>query len=643
MAASGNPLLPHGTARALIGGAPVDDIAAVFDQLRTATTGHDVSGEDLFVAEELVRLSSWLSPRQTRALCYLVVAVLIAGKQGSTRLPLGGGPHGVLGQLLTQLSNAAGNQEPVAPLLKDIDSLARGNYFGRLIGGPDESRPLIAASGCLYQNRFFAAEKQLVGRVTRRLEMPGRENGQINAATLVGTTGGPFELSNEQRDAVSLALSRSLTVIAGGPGTGKTAIAAAILRSAGALGIAARDMAIAAPTGKAAQRLGESMAPWLAGGELEPPAPTTVHRLLGYRPSGGFRHHENHPLGARLVVVDEASMIDLALMDRLLAALGSEATLVLLGDPDQLPSVDAGAVFRDLVISGDRAGSVGRYSSRLTQSFRMDPRDAQGRAIYELSRRVVDGDASCVAELASDSADKLRRTGARRVPAGEAELDALCQSWTNAHFGPEVMEPARTIFELEDGRLSDTDRQVVTALLERVEDVKVLTATRQNRFGSAAIAERIHGLIRVALGRGPSELGAGEPLLVTRNDYRRGLFNGDTGLVVRVRDGEGPPLTRVAFDGPGGARLFPLESLRGLVELGHAITVHRSQGSEYRHVLILVPDRPIPLLTRELVYTGITRARKSVTLVGPTKVYRAAIRRSAERFSGIVDRLARPS
>jgi exodeoxyribonuclease V alpha subunit len=641
MAASG-PLLPHGTARALLGDLPGDEVAAVFDQLRVAATGHDVSAEDLFIAEELVRLSSWLSPRQTRALCYLAVAVLIAGKQGSTRLPLGGGPRGVLGQLLGQLSTAAGSAEPVSPLLKDIDSLARGNYFGRLIGGPGESRPLIVHSGCLYQQRFFAAEEQLVARVTRRLVLPGSDAAAVTAAVAVGTADGPFALSDEQRAAVTLALTRSLAVIAGGPGTGKTAIAAAIVRSAHELGVAGRGMAIAAPTGKAAQRLGESMAPWLTTGELVPPAPTTIHRLLGYRPSGGFRHHENHPLGAKLVLVDEASMIDLTLMDRLLAALGPDCALVLLGDPDQLPSVDAGAVFRDLVISGDRAGPSGRYSSRLTQSFRMDPSDPQGRAIYQLSRRVVQGDASCVAELPVDRPDRLGFEGARRVPAGEAELDPLCASWVAAHFGPKILEPSKAIFELGEGGLSDQDSQAITSLLDRIEEVKVLTATRQNRFGSQTLAERIHGLVRVTMGRGPTELGAGEPLLITRNDYRRGLFNGDTGLVVQVRDSDGRVVNRVAFAGADGARLFPLESLQGLVELGHAITVHRSQGSEYRHVLIIVPDRPIPLLTRELVYTGITRARKSVTLVGPTKVYRAAIRRSAERFSGIVDRLAAP-
>ena len=129
-------------------------------------------------------------------------------------------------------------------------------------------------------------------------------------------------------------------------------------------------------------------------------------------------------------------------------------------------------------------------------------------------------------------------------------------------------------------------------------------------------------------------------MLVTRNDYRRGLFNGDAGVTVLVAEGDGAPRLRVAFGSQGVVRLFPTEALRGLIELGHAMTIHRSQGSEYQHALIVLPERAIPLLTRELLYTAMTRARRSITLFGPTNCYKAAIRRTAQRFSGIVEKLA---
>jgi len=636
---------PHGSAREWFEravGEPSqrDEVAEVFAALRSAAASRDLGSEDLFVAEELVRISRWLGHGQTQALCFAVVATLVMTREGSTRLPVGGGPRGVLGQLLGELVAASGIDIEVGPLLKDIRALVTDNYFGRLFGSSRELRPLVSADGCIYLHRMFDAERALVARARARLDQPAEHETDIRVAD-----GGAFPLSDEQRDAVALALSRPLTVISGGPGTGKTAIAAAILRTAFGHGIAPEAMALAAPTGKAAQRLSDSVGAGLRDADLRTrlPGASTLHRLLGYLPSGGFRHHENHPLDAQLVIVDEASMIDLALMERLLAALAPATRLVLLGDADQLPSVDAGAVLRDLVVAGDRPLARPRYSARLTHSFRMDPRDPEGRSIYELSRAIGTGNSRAIDALPTAAVTALPLSAVCVVhEQSPAALDELLERWIAGlhRRRPGFADRCRHVFHTDDDGMVAEDHAVLRELVADIESAKVLTATRHQRTGSLAVGERLHAIARTALGGDPHTIGPGEPILVTRNDYRRGLFNGDTGVVVRVlATGTSEVQLRIAFLRDDGVRLYPPQALRGITELGHAVTVHRSQGSEYRHVAVIFPDRSLPLLTRELLYTAITRARSSVTLFGAPALYRAAIRRSVQRFSGIVDRL----
>lgn len=644
---SGRAPSPHGSARAWFERAvsepsSLDDVAALFAALRNAAASRDLGVEELFVAEELVRVSRWLSPAQTRALCFAVVAALAMTREGSTRLPIGGGPRGVLGQLLGELIAASGLDLEIGPLLRDVRALVTDNYFGRLFGTSAELRPLVSADGCIYLQRMFDAERALVERARARLDQPTTEA----EAKVEVSDGGSFPLSDEQREAVALAMTRPLAVISGGPGTGKTAIASAILRTAYERGMAPESMALAAPTGKAAQRLSDSVGNGLRDASLRArlPGAATLHRLLGYLPGGGFRHHENHPIGAELVIVDEASMIDLALMDRLLAALGPTTRLVLLGDADQLPSVDAGAVLRDFVVAGDRPLSRPRYSARLTHSYRMNPSDPEGRSIYELSRAIGAGDGRAIDAVASAPIDHLPFSAVSAVSDfSPAALDALLTHWIDRLHArrPGFAERCQHTYHIGDDGMVDEHRAILRELVADIESAKVLTATRHQRTGSLAVSERLHALARLRLGSDPHPIGPGEPILVTRNDYRRGLFNGDTGVVIRVFGaGVSEPQLRIAFVRDDEIRLYPPQALRGITELGHAITVHRSQGSEYRDVAVIFPERSIPLLTRELLYTAVTRARSSVTLFGDKALYRGAVRRSVLRFSGIVDRLS---
>jgi exodeoxyribonuclease V alpha subunit len=347
----------------------------------------------------------------------------------------------------------------------------------------------------------------------------------------------------------------------------------------------------------------------------------------------------------RVVVVDEASMIDLAMMDRLVRALSSDARLVLLGDADQLPSVEAGAVFRDL------CAALG--GARLATNLRV-ARDPGARGIVAAARAVNSGslDPRTVDGVATRSrVDDLALEGVEILAAPWSEVgEAFLARWWERRVAAEgaFARRASRIYRLRDGVFDDEDRVELHALFDHHASGRLLCATRVHGFPASAdaINERLLARLRwgTALPRGrrrTPELLPGTPVLVQRNDYGRQLYNGDQGLVVRVdRDGAGPQSTAI-FARADSFDVFPLDSA-GDLSAAFAMTVHKAQGSEFDHVVLVLPDSDMPLLTRELVYTAITRARRSVTIVGPGDLLARAVARSIERHSGMADRLVVP-
>jgi len=334
---------------------------------RALVTG-DVDPEALSLAVEAAGWPSPLAVAERRAFALLVLALLDARGDGATRLPLAD----AVGRA-TRLGIAADDAAGVARLVAALPRLAAGGAaesalapLAPFLGGPGDHRPFIVDADFLYVERDLRIERRLAEALRPRVAAPPSD-GAVADVPAEGRT-----WTAEQRAAIAAAVRQPLTVISGGPGTGKTALIAGIARAWLAAGLAPDDIAIAAPTGKAANRVGEMLAPPL-------PAPETLHRLLGLssgRPSphaSEFRHHENRPVRQRAVIVDEASMVGMALMDRLLRALRADARLVLIGDADQLPAVDAGRAFADL----------GRLALRLTVSHRMNPADPAGAAVLE--------------------------------------------------------------------------------------------------------------------------------------------------------------------------------------------------------------------------------------------------------------------
>ena len=582
-------------------------------KLGEAALACDLGDESIYLAEELVAQAWMLGESERLALALLVLAVAAAERQGSTRLPIRGE---ALGRRVADLCAAGGLGVEPGRVVREIRRLVADPRPGlvSLIGRPGDDRPLIATGDAVASHRLHACEQRLAAFAAGRRAAPPVP---FIESALDRVAVSPIALSGEQRAAVVHAASRSLAVVSGGPGTGKTAIVAALCRALVRSGVAPSAILLAAPTGKAAQRLGASVRRSLAGAEEEPdrrlaaelPEARTLHRLLGYDPdSGRFRHHAGAPLRGEVVIVDEASMIDLVLMERLARALAPATRLILVGDADQLPSVEAGAVLRDLAAV---------ESFRLTKSYRMDEKDPAGRAILEAARSVRAG-----------------KLGPWPVP-DPAPTARLVEDWFEARIaaGGRWAELARAVARLDDG-----GREAAIAELTALhESSRMLSVTRRLRRGTEALNRHFHRRAAAALGlagAARADFLPGEPVVVRENDHARALYNGDCGLVAAA--GRGPGGLRAVFAGQDGSwRVFPLAALRPRLELAYALTVHQSQGSEYDHVALVLPDADMPLATRELVYTALTRARRSIALFGSAEVLRAAVARSAERFSGL--------
>lgn len=548
-----------------------------------------------------------------------------------------------------------------------------------------EASPLVEAGvlrweeGRLYLDRYWGEERAVAADLMRRRDVPVPAVGE---AALAASLDCIFPAGYEQQRDASAQLVRSMTsVLTGGPGSGKTTTVAGFLAVLADQSTVPLRIALTAPTGKAAARLQEAVDaasrtfPPEARARLAGLEASTLHRLLGWRPGSRtrFRHDRTNTLPHDVVVVDESSMLSLTLTARLLEALRPTTRLVLVGDADQLASVDAGAVLSDLV--GGVASSVdagvdapsGRASSSGTASPSGLDADADAAAPVATAAEVaVDSatadDAAGVATppTASGRHDEVpahpmativRLTGshrysgaigelARAVRAGDADavMDVLRRGEgmrlvEDADPGP-VLRPELLAHAVEVRAAARAgEAEEALRLLGRH---RVLCAHRAGPAGVRTWNRRIEGWVTEETGDALYEpMYVGRPLIVTSNDYGLGLYNGDTGVVVAGRDG-GP--AQAVMAGAGGTVQVSAGRLAD-VETMHAMTVHKAQGSEADDITILMPPDASALLTRELLYTAVTRARRSVTLVGSQDAVVAALGRRARRASGLAARL----
>ncbi len=637
------PLTPHGTAW-LRAGLPRGPELPYPHALAQRLARSDLGAEPLAIAWELVRLAA---PRPSDPLgaILLVLAVLDACHRGATSIIVPSAtPAGIALEERSELllrARELGLDDAERRALSEALANA-STLLAPLLGGPDDARPLVLDEGRLSPSRHVALENRLARALTARAREMAPSSALLAAiagAGVLKTPDGPVALGAEQLAALRAAVLGTQVVIAGGPGTGKTSIVAAIVRALAGGDtpiVAPSSVALAAPTGKAADRIFASLSATLAEEHalLDRLARAeTVHRLLGYRPSdGSFTFHAQNPLPHRLVVIDEASMLDLALAERLVAALSPDARLVLLGDPDQLPSVDPGAVLADLT-----AGHGAVPVARLTLSHRTDVRDPGGADVRRVASAMRDGklEASQIAAIEDPIVAAAHASGVAMLGSKRDRI-AFLRATFELRFAP-ILELARQPFDLEQ----PADLARLERCLALLATARLLTVTRTGTNASSAdgVNERLG---RLAMDAAREEgLVPGEPLLAHRNDYDRELLNGDQGIVARVVTPSGPRSVAM-FMRAGRVVHHPLELVIGTVERAYATTVHKAQGSEHDHVTLLLPDEDVPLLlSRALLYTAVTRARRSVLIAGDPVLLERGVKRASHRVTGLRTSIAR--
>ncbi|KHD23904.1 exodeoxyribonuclease V subunit alpha [Vibrio caribbeanicus] len=469
---------------------------------------------------------------------------------------------------------------------------------------------------------------------------------------------------NWQKVAAAVALTRRFAVISGGPGTGKTTtvtkLLAALIEQAKQSGDVP-TIKLVAPTGKAAARLTESIGKAISQLPVDPKLkeaiPTdasTLHRLLGALPnSAEFRHNQNNPLHLDILVVDEASMVDLPMMYKLVDALPKHARLILLGDKDQLASVEAGAVLGDicsfhqfgygsaqaqqisqltgyqtLAHSHHNAATIADSLCMLQKSYRFDARSGIG----QLAKAINSGSVQQV-----DWVWQKEFTDIAKFPIDSQHYSQMVQSLVS-EYRVYLKRIEQTLTDPETGKL-ETTKQMAKAALDAFSRCRLLCAIREGDFGVSGLNQRIErALLNRKLIQVQDELWYhGRPVMVTRNDHALGLYNGDIGLCIRDEQ-EGK--LKVFFELPDGSVKAVLPSRVPEHETAYAMTIHKSQGSEFEHTLMILPPDFTPILTRELIYTGITRAKKRLSLYIDERVMKRGIRVQTERASGLIKRLS---
>ncbi|WP_154796295.1 exodeoxyribonuclease V subunit alpha [Occultella kanbiaonis] len=498
---------------------------------------------------------------------------------------------------------------------------------------------LVLEHGLIYLQRYHHQEVQVVADLVARAAQPAPVvDGDLLESGLRRVFGAGWE---EQRDAARVAIGAWTSVLTGGPGTGKTSTVAGVLALLAEQAGPGRQLRVglAAPTGKAAARMQEAVTEALEvimrttddAGTLALIEPlgevraVTLHRLLGRRPDSvtRFRHDRDHHLPHDVVLVDETSMVSLTHMARLLEALRPTTRLILVGDPDQLVSVDAGAVLADLVAGAQQTARVEHPDTAVSTGqgpvavVRLLTPHRFGRTIGRLADAVRLGDADAVL-------DELRTGGTEVVWVEDPEPARALR--------PILTEHALAVYRAaQDGRSREA--------LDLLGRHRLLCGHREGPWGVRTWNRHVESWLTEETGDGLYDpMYVGRPLLVTANDYATGVLNGDSGVVVATRRDDGTRGRVAVIRGSAGDQPFGPSRL-GDLDTMHAMTVHKAQGSQADEITVLLPPEDSPLLTRELFYTAITRASRRVRIVGSEAAVRVAVGRQVQRASGLRQRL----
>jgi len=490
-----------------------------------------------------------------------------------------------------------------------------------VVGKPGEKVPLILDSrNRLYLYRYHQYETNLL------TQLIDRSQSDVSGLYLCGLS--QFmdhlfekdEIQSPQRRAVEIAIKKKLCIVSGGPGTGKTTVAAKIIAALIHVSEKQPKIHLTAPTGKAAQRLQESLnhvrqelncSPEILA--AMPQEAMTIHRLLGpIHRSPYFKHNADNPLESDVVIVDEASMIDLALMSKLLDALRNDSRLIILGDKDQLASVEPGSVLGDICHQPNEHSTLKTCTVHLSKNYRFG--DSSG--IYAAAMAVNQGNSDKALEII-DNVNKYTDI-----------------TWKNVLNISNIKADLNNIIshQIKYLKFDNNPRRALMALSH----FRILCAVRKGPYGVEHMNGYVTDILALKGWIQPNKRWYhGRPVMITKNDPTIGLYNGDIGLI--LKDREDHHVLKAFFTGPDNGIRKYLPARLPEHETVFAMTVHKSQGSEFDYVLLVLPDKRSKVLTRELVYTGITRTRKGIDIWGSRDIFADAVKNKIYRQSGLAD------
>lgn len=536
-------------------------------------------------------------------------------------------------------------EEITAPGVKDWLTALKNSS---MVGTSGAFKPLILDDrNRLYLQKLWHHEKVLAEALLQRCE---EEAAQIDIATLTEGLNRLFPTgegeTNWQKVAAALAVRQNLTVISGGPGTGKTTTVVrilALLMELGEIGGQLPSIALTAPTGKAAARLQESIR--LAKDVLPvresittaiPDEAVTLHQLLGARRhTSRFRHDKENPLPYDIIIVDEVSMVDQTLMSRLMQALRKGTKLIMLGDKDQLASVEAGSVLGDICMGANNTFSFETVQWLTSVGIKL-PEDQIEKNLHILADHVTlltksyRFDAESGIALLSKAVNAGQVKSAFQIIGTQEYSDITLIEDENLDTLPEMLKEHT---ERYFGQLQQCHSP--QKAFDLLREFRVLAAHRKGPWGIQYLNQHIEHILQ-RNGKIPkyARWYPGKPVIINVNNYALGLFNGDTGICLPDEDGK----LRVFFQQDETMRAIAPSRLPDH-NRAYALTVHKSQGSEFHHVLLILPDKPSSIISRELIYTAITRARKSVSIWSSRQTFEEGISKKMQRSSGLADLL----
>lgn len=568
---------------------------------------HGHAGLALWAHDALCRVDLGEKERLLAALH--IGAVFLAQAQGHTLLDA---DSPLMRDVLRRVQEAASDSFFAPENARSALARCIEGPLGVLFAPDGAKAPFVCEGTVLQLARTRFAEDACIRLLRARMQvLPRPAEGDV----LEGYSG---MLDEHQREMIRRAAVRRIFWVSGGPGTGKTTCIHGLLHALGRLRIAAERVAIAAPTGKAAFRVTASLrrmaksgtGPFddaICSGSLEA---LTLHRLLEYRPeTDSFGRHEGNPLDLDAVIVDESSMVDMPLLHALLRALPVDAALIFVGDPDQLPAVGQGAPFQIAWEQG--------FSCRPEFFFRLERNYRAQQALFSDMERLMKQDETLqwISPTLHSRSEGISLCNINNDSDFMDFVEYIFQENYNESYWDLALE--RHVMPDAEAPVQDPAMAHLVQLVERAQACPVLCAVHEGLRGT----RRVNGFMQRRHPVGGADLQPGEPVMVQINDYARGLFNGDFGVVADL-ESKGRPVRCAVFKAGDRLRAFELTNLQ--VERAWAFSVHKSQGSEYDRVVFVMPDAPSGILTRELVYTALTRARRFVRVAGdPASMFRA--------------------